>query len=66
MLLRELVQKQYSSVKCVSDFRAVFSAWMSGCSDTTQLWLSLRCSGAENIAKNRSEIVLGATVDSLS
>lgn len=41
-------------------------AWMSARSDATQLWLSLSCSGAEIIAKNRSEIVLGATVDSLS
>ena len=39
---------------------------MSGRSDVTQLWLSLRCSGAEIIAKNRSEIVPGAAVDSMS
>lgn len=38
---------------------------MSARSDATQLWLSLSCSGAEIIAQNRSEIVLGAAVESV-
>lgn len=54
----------------LSDLRAV--CWLAvrlrpGCRVAqTQLWPSLRCSGAEIIGKNRSEMVLGAAVDSLS